>query len=623
VQLEAFDALIAKLERRAESHPRLYTAQVVAMAALGFGVVGLLLLAGLGLLAAAVLGCIFALKGLRLWLALGCVGGALTWNVLRALWVRFEPPPGLVAGPDLAPRLLEEVESVRRALGAPRIHRVLLDGQLNASMTQQPLLGILGWHRNHLLLGIPLLRAVSLEEFRAVLAHEIGHLLGGHSRFGAWIYRVRAAWGRLYDALAARGGGRFTGRFLAWYAPLFNAYSFVLARRQEREADAASVRVSSAEDAGRALRRFEVLARQAEERFWPPLWRRAVREPAPPPGYLDALRDALAVPDPLADRWHHEALLTHTDRADTPPAHRDRLDGLGFRSLPDRAPEPPASTAASALLGSGEAEVVRKLDSDWAARTAEGWAERHAACRYLAKRRAELETKPAEGPEERLELTRLVEELEGPEAALPLAQALAEAHPAHPGARYLAGRLLLHQGDPAGIGHVEKAMELDGEAVRPGAALLRDWHRRQGRATAVRRLDLRAEARGEDEEKAAEERNRLPKPAELFRALLSPEEIAAISACGAKLPELLELHVVEVSVAHLPERRHFLVVVRADVPWWKPRSQDADSKLAQAVADGLPLPGSTIVIHAKGTHAGLARKAVKAAGGAPVYRKRK
>ena len=49
-----------------------------------------------------------------------------------------------------APRLFELIEKVRAKTGAPRPDRVLIDGELNAAVWQQPRLGLLGWHRNHL-----------------------------------------------------------------------------------------------------------------------------------------------------------------------------------------------------------------------------------------------------------------------------------------------------------------------------------------------------------------------------------------------------------------------------------------------------------------------------------------
>ncbi len=99
------------------------------------------------------------------------------------------------------------------------------------------------------------MQSLSPEEFQAVVAHEFGHLSGAHSRFGAWIYRLRTGWARLSDALRTHNhwsAALFT-RFFNWYAPLFSAYSFAQARQQEYEADRMSVEAMGREATASAL----------------------------------------------------------------------------------------------------------------------------------------------------------------------------------------------------------------------------------------------------------------------------------------------------------------------------------------------------------------------------------
>ena len=93
-----------------------------------------------------------------------------------------------------------------------------------------------GWLNNYLVLGLPLLRALSPAEFRAVLAHEFGHLSGKHGRFSGWIYRVRQTWIQILVSVhQERSYASFLFEpFLEWYAPYLNAYSFVLARAGTR-----------------------------------------------------------------------------------------------------------------------------------------------------------------------------------------------------------------------------------------------------------------------------------------------------------------------------------------------------------------------------------------------------
>src|SRR5207302_1627710 len=140
-----------------------------------------------------------------------------------------------------------------------------------------PRLGIFGWYRNYLLIGLPLMQCLSGPQFEAVLAHELGHLSRGHARLGNWIYRLRRVWMRLDSALAQRpqlGSGAIRG-LLHWYVPYFNACSFPLARRNEFEADASSVQLTSADSAAQALTNVSVIGSYLRERYWPAVGARA------------------------------------------------------------------------------------------------------------------------------------------------------------------------------------------------------------------------------------------------------------------------------------------------------------------------------------------------------------
>src|SRR6185436_16016968 len=103
--------------------------------------------------------------------------------------------------------------------------------------------GMFGWRTNYLVVGLPLLKAIGPDEFRAVLAHEFGHLSGRHGKFSGWIYRQRESWIQILTRVhQERHYASFIFEwFLKWYAPYFNAYSFVLARAQEYEADSFAV----------------------------------------------------------------------------------------------------------------------------------------------------------------------------------------------------------------------------------------------------------------------------------------------------------------------------------------------------------------------------------------------
>src|SRR5260370_20353292 len=156
----------------------------------------------------------------------------------RMFWVGFVTPSAVPLRARDAPGLIALVQMLTTRLRTPRLHRILVTTADNVGIGQRPRLGPFGWYRNSLALGLPVLQALSPDEFPAVLAHELGHLSRQHGRFGSWIFRIRVLWQRL----AARPpGDRQSGLgahgVLKPWGRLFNAYTLVLARRQESDDD--------------------------------------------------------------------------------------------------------------------------------------------------------------------------------------------------------------------------------------------------------------------------------------------------------------------------------------------------------------------------------------------------
>ena len=142
---------------------------------------------------------------------------------------------------------------------------------------------MLGWQKNTLFLGLELMLSLTPEQLRGVVAHELGHLSGNHSKFGGWIYRIRESWARLMNGMLAQDniGARMMGKFFGWYAPRFSAYSFPLARKNEYEADAMAATLTSPQDIGDALINVHVVAPYLEENYWQAYFKRADKEEVP------------------------------------------------------------------------------------------------------------------------------------------------------------------------------------------------------------------------------------------------------------------------------------------------------------------------------------------------------
>lgn len=609
---ERFERVAARFERLSATSPRLYRWTLGLLGAAGLGFVASWILLAVLLLLLLVAGMVARPNVLLL--KLGLPLGLLAWSLLRATWVRFERPEGIPLSRDEAPAAWAELDRLRRLGRLPRIHRLVVDDRLNAAMAQTPRLGVLGWPHNDVVLGLPLLLAMGPEPFRAVLAHELGHLSGRHGRMGARVHRVRTTLRQAVEALAARGSrltGLFRG-FLGWYGPWFQAASLALARQQEREADRFSAAATDARTAADALVASELAGWALDARYDPALSRRPALEATPPERHLSWMGETLraAGADAEAPQALARALRARAGPADTHPSLAERLAALG---QPARIPPRPARSAAEAFLGPSLARVQAALEARWREGVGPAWERAHEEGQQELARLAELDARAAEAPLEAdlaCERTGLVERRRDPAEALALAQAAAAAFPAHALARFQLGRLLLQGGDAAGLPHLERAMALDEEATLAGARLIATHHLAEGRRAEAAPWIERVEALEAAGAAAEAERAQVLATDAVEAHGLPPEVVARVAAALRGHPRVKRAWLGRKVLRHSPDRAPVYVLgVRRRGSWYRLEGRGAAGKLAQALADLVPLPRVFLFVDGADTGAMLRRLA--------------
>ena len=181
-------------------------------------------------------------------------------GVLLALWrvVRARPtlPPGLPLAPDQAPQLWALVRELAAQARTRAPEQIMLVPEVNAAVVENArVLGLVGGERR-LYLGVPLLQGLTVGQLRAIVAHELGHYSGQHTRLSAISYRGRLAVFGTAEQLA----GKFGGWIFKLYARFYVLVESAVSRRQELEADRSSVRVAGRATAQSALQETEIIA---------------------------------------------------------------------------------------------------------------------------------------------------------------------------------------------------------------------------------------------------------------------------------------------------------------------------------------------------------------------------
>jgi len=239
-----------------------------------------------------------------------------------------------------APLLFTAVNDVAKKLG------VKPPGQIR--LTYLPCCGVVAWGRSQaLILGLPLLRVLSLSELRAVLAHELAHLARGDATRAARSARFVAGLRQALDQAGSRARGplgiwaKICDRVATWLlAPI--------ARGQEVRADRSSAAIAGGSAAASALVKVALVQ---------PLFREVLEcyDPSDPDApnlyaFFRAFWYRLPAESHSAMRLH---VLTNQE-ANHDPAHPplpDRLALLQAYPDPVGSLSPHDSAPATALLG--------------------------------------------------------------------------------------------------------------------------------------------------------------------------------------------------------------------------------------------------------------------------------
>jgi Zn-dependent protease with chaperone function len=265
--------------------------------------------------------------------------GAIIWAIVPR-WDRFDDP-----GPRLTevehPRLFAALRQVARDTGQAMPSEIFLVAQLNAWVAQRG--GFMGFGSRRVMgLGLPLLEALSVRQFRAVLAHEFGHYYGGDTRLGPWIYKTRAAIERTLQGLRHHSTALATP--FQWYGQGFLRITHAVSRQQEFTADALAARTVGARPLVEGLRALHG-SDPAFSAYWSQEVAPMLQLGARPP-IAAGFRRFIEVPrvrSAMAESVEHEMAEGQAGPYDTHPCLRDRVAAVASLPPGDEASnDPPA-----------------------------------------------------------------------------------------------------------------------------------------------------------------------------------------------------------------------------------------------------------------------------------------
>src|SRR5437762_2585381 len=245
---------------------------------------------------------------------------------------------------------------------------VYLISDINVFVAQRG--GLMGFGSRRVMgIGLPLMHAVTVQELKAIVAHEFGHYHSGDVALSPWIYKTRAAIARTMATLS-----KSVLRFIfAWYAHLFLRVTLAVSRRQEFTADQVAARAAGAAAMISGLRKVHAAA-VAFRSYWhaelAPVFGAGYRPPVNA-GFAQFLANRTVASQLQAEIAREEAQGA-TNPYDSHPSLRERVAALGPMPAGPAGDSRPAA-ALLADVASWEQKVIGAMSLDLAALKQVDW----------------------------------------------------------------------------------------------------------------------------------------------------------------------------------------------------------------------------------------------------------
>jgi hypothetical protein len=351
-----------------------------SLSTLAAGLAGFAILAMLGL-AVSTLPALLLLGAGRGHDALSLLLGAMLSGVV-ALPVLIAPrilPDGASLSRAIAPGLHGQLELMRRRLDAPRVDEIVLDHGFDIRVEFGARSVLSPRARRRMIIGLPLMHALSTGEFRALMARALAVTSRRHGRVTIWLVALNAHWQRLLAASSRRSVLRLAGlhavlrRYSTWYEEKVGPVLL----EQERAADRMACTGTRPDEFAAAILRCGLARRFIDERVLPDLRSQIRRFGEPASGAHTRFEHALrgAFDDPRFDRWLVDVLRPRRSAVDDGPTPHDRLDAIGFgMNRPETfgrllkqafSARKETDTAAGHYLGSGVHHVTVSIEKSW------------------------------------------------------------------------------------------------------------------------------------------------------------------------------------------------------------------------------------------------------------------
>jgi hypothetical protein len=288
-------------------------------------------------------------------------GAVMTHTIFK---LRFPLPSGLELTEAGFPRLFELLQELYEIYGEPRIDRVILRDRFDIRLIKTPRNGFAFSTTRTLVIGLPVLLAMSPLDVHVLLARRVGQLAAKHNRLNSWLYFLRDMWGHYLSCCDGRGPSfaRSVYAFFQNYVPRYRSFSVGVARSSELEADRCALQAINDRDAARSITCQVLTETYLTRIYWPNVLQSAKQSGGskmpPHAGMAKVFEGGLSGDEVQAQLKRIKR--GGESRKSTMPSLADRLDNIGYQE--PLLPKPMSVTAARFYLGSACDTCIEVID---------------------------------------------------------------------------------------------------------------------------------------------------------------------------------------------------------------------------------------------------------------------
>ena len=289
------------------------------------------------------------------------IGGVMTYAIFT---MRFSLPSGLELTEARFPRLFELLQELGDIYGEPRIDRVVLRDRFVVRIVKTPCNGFAFSTTRTLIIGLPVLLAMSPLDVHVLLARRVGQLAGKRNRLGSWLYFLRDMWDQYVSSCARQSSplARPVCSFFQSYAPLYRSFSVGAARSSELDADFYALQAINDRDVARGITCQVLTEAYLCHTYWPEVLETAGAsgrpESLPHAGMAKVFEHGLSDDDVKATL--ERVKKKKKDGRSAIPPLADRLENIGHRK--PLLPRPLPVTAARFYLGGAYDRCIEVID---------------------------------------------------------------------------------------------------------------------------------------------------------------------------------------------------------------------------------------------------------------------